>query len=201
MQFHNLIKDRFPILSEPFSPPLGCLRNLFLNLIFAWAESTIGKRHKAFFYYGRVAITFGIGLPLYGTIPAFTGTRNSEDLLFWKCDTSHPGCDIICYNRFLPIMPGRLLQFQVHRNPGNKIHHSARFLETKSVFSPKNELFDGSESAGCFKKNFNVDFKLLFFMIPDVVFLLYFARFEAAKKRTEIAKNPNLKVKNVANGL
>ena len=68
---------------------------------------------KAFFYYGRVAITFAIGLPLYGTIPAFTGTRNSEDLLFWKCDTSHPGCDIICYNRFLPIMPGRLLQFQV----------------------------------------------------------------------------------------
>ena len=71
------------------------------------------ENEKAFFYYGRVAITFAIGLPLYGTIPAFTGTRNSEDLLFWKCDTSHPGCDIICYNRFLPIMPGRLLQFQV----------------------------------------------------------------------------------------
>ena len=32
-------------------------------------------------------------------------------------------------------------------------------------------------------------------MIPDVVFLLYFARFESAKKRSEIAKNPNLKVK------
>ena len=32
-------------------------------------------------------------------------------------------------------------------------------------------------------------------MIPDVIFLLYFARFEAAKKRSEIAKNQNLKVK------
>ena len=37
-------------------------------------------------------------------------------------------------------------------------------------------------------------FQLLFFMIPDVIFLLYFARFESSKKRSEIAKNPNLKV-------
>ena len=109
-QFNQGSFSNFQLPSEHLSP------------VYLVNKTYLSENRKAFFYYGRVAITFAIGLPLYGTIPAFTGTRNSEDLLFWKCDTSHPGCDIICYNRFLPIMPGRLLQFQVISNVPT--HHS-----------------------------------------------------------------------------
>ena len=117
-QFNQGSFSNFQLPSEPSYQACQLIIKEFRNKM-ASACTTLNllnckiENVKAFFYYGRVAITFAIGLPLYGTIPAFTGTRNSEDLLFWKCDTSHPGCDIICYNRFLPIMPGRLLQFQV----------------------------------------------------------------------------------------
>ena len=76
-------------------------------------QSGISQGNQAVFYFGRVLTTFFVGVPLYGSIAGYTGIKTAEDLTLWTCDTGHPGCDIVCYNRFLPIMPARLLQFQV----------------------------------------------------------------------------------------
>ena len=91
-------------------------------------HSGISQSNQAVFYFGRVLTTFFVGVPLYGSIAGYTGIKTAEDLTLWSCDTMHPGCDIVCYNRFLPIMPARLLQFQVYYNYNSlplTVQHSA----------------------------------------------------------------------------
>ena len=75
-------------------------------------HTSLGQLEKIFFYLFRFSLTITWGLAIYGSATGDQGGDGAfspEDQKLWECDTKKPVCEVICFNRFQPVMPARFL--------------------------------------------------------------------------------------------